>query len=205
MVREVGATRERILDGALALFGTRGYAATTVRDIAAAVGIKAASLYNHFAGKQEIFEALMRREIAYAEEAVRASGSIARPGDDPHFYIRLGADELADLVWGSYAPFFTDERIRLVRRMLAGARYTDEACAALYRAIFFERSVQLEAAIFACFVDGGVFAPCDVELAAVQFHGPMLVLVDLEAPADEAEAFCRRHLAAFNASHQREE
>ncbi len=47
-------TEERILDVAARLFYERGYHATTMRDLAAGVGIKAASLYNHFASKQEI-------------------------------------------------------------------------------------------------------------------------------------------------------
>jgi AcrR family transcriptional regulator len=47
-------TEQRILDAAIDLFYERGYHATTMRDIAAAVGIKAGSLYNHYAGKQEI-------------------------------------------------------------------------------------------------------------------------------------------------------
>lgn len=48
------ATPARILEVATALFYARGYPATTMREIAAGVGIKAASLYNHFASKQEI-------------------------------------------------------------------------------------------------------------------------------------------------------
>jgi AcrR family transcriptional regulator len=47
-------TEQRILDAATRLFYERGYHATTMRDIASAVGIKAGSLYNHYAGKEEI-------------------------------------------------------------------------------------------------------------------------------------------------------
>jgi AcrR family transcriptional regulator len=47
-------TEQRILNAAVNLFYERGYHGTTMRDIASAVGIKAGSLYNHYAGKQEI-------------------------------------------------------------------------------------------------------------------------------------------------------
>jgi len=47
-------TEKRILETATALFYERGYRATTMRDIAAGVGIKAGSLYNHYAAKQDI-------------------------------------------------------------------------------------------------------------------------------------------------------
>lgn len=43
-------TRERILNAALICFAERGYAATGMREIARQVGIRAPSLYNHFAG-----------------------------------------------------------------------------------------------------------------------------------------------------------
>ena len=43
------STPERVLDTAAALFWEKGYAATTTREIAAAVGIQQASLYYHVA------------------------------------------------------------------------------------------------------------------------------------------------------------
>lgn len=54
-------TRERILNAALICFAERGYAATGMREIARQVGIRAPSLYNHFAGKREILLALQER------------------------------------------------------------------------------------------------------------------------------------------------
>jgi AcrR family transcriptional regulator len=57
------ATRERILDAAEALFAQNGLAGTAVRDIARDVGLTAASLYNHFAGKQDLYEAVLDRGV----------------------------------------------------------------------------------------------------------------------------------------------
>ena len=47
-------TKRRILICAVDLFAVQGYTETSVRDIAAAVGIKPASLYNHFSSKEDI-------------------------------------------------------------------------------------------------------------------------------------------------------
>jgi TetR/AcrR family transcriptional regulator, cholesterol catabolism regulator len=47
-------TETRIRRAATELFYEQGYHATTMRDIASRVGIKAGSLYNHFPGKQDI-------------------------------------------------------------------------------------------------------------------------------------------------------
>jgi AcrR family transcriptional regulator len=48
------STEARIREVATELFYERGYHATSMRDIAGEVGIKAGSLYNHFPGKQDI-------------------------------------------------------------------------------------------------------------------------------------------------------
>jgi TetR/AcrR family transcriptional regulator len=56
-------TRERILDAAEELFARRGLAGTAMRDIAKQVGLTAASLYNHFEGKQGLYEAVLERGV----------------------------------------------------------------------------------------------------------------------------------------------
>ena len=52
-------TKEKILKTSLKLFSTKGYKATTVRDIAGAMGVKQSALYNHFKNKDEILETLI--------------------------------------------------------------------------------------------------------------------------------------------------
>ncbi|MCG8570149.1 MAG: TetR/AcrR family transcriptional regulator [Spirochaetes bacterium] len=48
-------TKQVIIKKAIHLFSKNGYEGTSMRDIAASVGIKKASLYSHFKGKEEIF------------------------------------------------------------------------------------------------------------------------------------------------------
>ncbi len=49
------STKERILKAATKLFSTYGYKATSVRKIAAEVGLRESALYNHFKNKEDIF------------------------------------------------------------------------------------------------------------------------------------------------------
>ena len=56
-------TRERILDVAEALFAEYGYAGASVRVIAASAELTPAALYNHFAGKRELYEAVLDRGV----------------------------------------------------------------------------------------------------------------------------------------------
>ncbi|MEM8529304.1 MAG: helix-turn-helix domain-containing protein [Chloroflexota bacterium] len=71
-------TRERILAVAARLFAERGYAGTSVRDIAAELGIANPSIYYHFKSKGDLLvelltEPLKRVEVA-ALEAEQLSG-----------------------------------------------------------------------------------------------------------------------------------
>lgn len=52
------ARREQIVTAAARIFAEQGYAAVGMREIADAVGIRGASLYHHFAAKEEILYAI---------------------------------------------------------------------------------------------------------------------------------------------------
>lgn len=66
-------TEARIRIAATELFYDRGFHATTMRDIAARVGIKAGSVYNHFPSKQDI---LLRISLQTTREL--HAGALAR-------------------------------------------------------------------------------------------------------------------------------
>ncbi|MFB7876340.1 TetR/AcrR family transcriptional regulator [Nocardia sp. NPDC056064] len=70
--RRQGTTpRAEILDAAAELFTTHGYANTSTRAVADAVGIRQASLYHHFAAKDDILDALLADTIAGPADLVR--------------------------------------------------------------------------------------------------------------------------------------
>ena len=56
-----GETRENLLRLAARTFGTQGYSATTMRAIADQAGIEAASIYYHFASKEELVDQVMEQ------------------------------------------------------------------------------------------------------------------------------------------------
>ena len=74
-------SQHAILSACVELFGDIGYAATTVRDIAALVGIKSASLYKSFASKQAMLDALS--ELGHTEFSKRQIAAVMDVGDDP--------------------------------------------------------------------------------------------------------------------------
>ena len=78
-------SRTLVLDQAAKLFRERGYAGTSLRDIATASGIKSASLYYHFASKDEIVAEVLNIGVSTVHEEVRrrvaALGEHATPAD----------------------------------------------------------------------------------------------------------------------------
>ena len=65
--------KEQIIKTAAKLFKEKGYAAVTMRDIAKALDIKAASLYNHITSKQDILKYVI---ISLAEEFTNGMNTI---------------------------------------------------------------------------------------------------------------------------------
>jgi len=56
---ESASTKQKILDCAIKLFAAQGYTETSIRELAAAVGVKEASIYNHFPSKNAILECIL--------------------------------------------------------------------------------------------------------------------------------------------------
>lgn len=74
--RPRGETRQRVLDTALRLFAERGYAGTSIRDLAEELGVTKAAVHYHFAAKEQIVVALiepfLRRFAALVEDQAAA-------------------------------------------------------------------------------------------------------------------------------------
>ena len=83
--------RDRILDEAAALFLRHGYEGTSLRQLADTVGMKAGSLYYHFASKDDLLTEILRRGIDVMQtafdEAETLTGS-ARPVDRIEAHVR---------------------------------------------------------------------------------------------------------------------
>lgn len=60
MLLQESTRKKEILEHAAHLFRIKGYAGTSMRDLASAVGMEAASLYNHMSGKQQLLEIICR-------------------------------------------------------------------------------------------------------------------------------------------------
>jgi AcrR family transcriptional regulator len=119
-----GARRRQIMQEAARLFGTRGFEATTIRDIAAATGILGGSIYYHFASKEDIFVAVHGAGMEKITQAVLdAIQGVEDPWDRleaaavAHCNDLLGSNEVPVIV----SPYYS-ESLKALRETLVAQR-----------------------------------------------------------------------------------
>ncbi|WP_214410184.1 TetR/AcrR family transcriptional regulator [Sphaerisporangium fuscum] len=95
-----GVTRRRLIDAAVRLFATKGYAATSVADIQVACGLTSGSgaLYKHFPSKRALLEEAVRRHLEEVAERSRTA-LLPDPGAVAEEDGRAALRRMAELVW----------------------------------------------------------------------------------------------------------
>jgi TetR/AcrR family transcriptional regulator, cholesterol catabolism regulator len=191
----VETTRRREIETvASELFHERGYAGTSVRDIARALDIQGASLYAHVASKEEVLWTIVDRTAARFEAAAEAA-VVAPPGTGPaetlDRLVRAHVGVVTEDVQRA-SVFVREWRALAKERRTAIARRRD-AYEARFRAVIAEG------------VEGGVFEPVDATAAAAFVLTALNGLVAWYRPSgrlDEsaiADAYARLALGAVGA------
>ncbi|ADU51628.1 transcriptional regulator, TetR family [Thermaerobacter marianensis DSM 12885] len=89
--------RETILQHAASLFARQGYPATTMRDLAAALGVTPAALYYHFNNKDQLLLEVMLHGIQMVHRRVQLAMAEGGPGLAERIWLGLRAHLLACL------------------------------------------------------------------------------------------------------------
>lgn len=105
---ELERRKARVMEVATELFVQRGFAATSLVDIARGAGVATRTLYQHFGDKEAIF-----REVIFARDAGAALQLPTVEQDDTLF------DALRRLGDYAYAVTYRDQSIGLMRLMIA--------------------------------------------------------------------------------------
>ncbi|PTT62874.1 TetR/AcrR family transcriptional regulator [Arthrobacter sp. HMWF013] len=122
-----GSPRQDIIREAIALFVAKGYAETTMSEIARSAGLRQSSLYYWFARKDNILQALLeenRSSLALATALEAQSGAAA-----PRLYAVLHADVMQ--LCSAPLDFYEFERVARSQPQNFGAFFDDYA--ALHR------------------------------------------------------------------------
>ena len=190
-------TKRRILDQALELFATRGYDAVSMGDIGRAVGIKAPSLYNHFPGKQAIFEAIVEDTAAqYEADTGRIDIHVQNAKQDIPVFTAITEDALAAKVRQLFSYSLHDETISRFRRMMTIEQFRSPELAALYSRRYVERLLAYHAGIFRALIAAGEIRTGEPDTLAMLYVAPVLTLIGICDRQPELEAACRARLEA---------
>ena len=94
------ATRAALLDEATTLFAERGYAGTSLEEIASASQVTRGAVYHHFASKQALFEAVLSTQETQAIAGIMAAATADDPWDAATLALDAYLDQCCDPVYG---------------------------------------------------------------------------------------------------------
>ena len=190
-------TKQKILDKALELFSEYGYDSVSVGQIAQAVGIKAPSLYNHFPGKQAIFDAIVESTAArYAEGTDRLSVHVQDARRDVPEFSQITADELFDKLKQVFLYSLHDEPISRFRRMMTIEQFRSEELSRLYTKRYIERIEKYHEGIFRALIKKGEIKEADPETLSMMYISPVITLLGVCDREPDREDECIEKLGA---------
>ncbi|MBN1983557.1 MAG: TetR/AcrR family transcriptional regulator [Chitinivibrionales bacterium] len=113
-------TKERIFETALNLFAEKGYEATSIRDITKAVGLSVAAFYNHFAGKNELLQA-----VYDFYRGLNNTEATAQP-DVEQMVDQMSPSEIFDQMAHQIIETLRDEKLVKLTRIIINEQFTNE-------------------------------------------------------------------------------
>ena len=194
---ERGNTKQDILEAALDLFSVQGFEATSISQIAGAVGIRKASLYSHFESKQAILDALV--EDVLQQYAVRSL--FTRTNWDAEERPGLTAEETVQMIQGQLRYVLHDACISKARKMLVIEQFQNPELAQLQTKQNYTDVMHYFTGFVRFPIRTGLLAGDDPEVMAAQLCLPVSVWLGLcdREPEREQEVMelVGRHIRQF--------
>ena len=188
-------TKERIMAAALDMFSQNGYAGTNIRELTASLGLVKSGLYKHFKSKEEIWNSLLDKMIAYYDE---------RFGSPEHLP-PVSLEGLTAMTMQMVDFTIHDERIVMTRKMLAIEQFRDERAKALATKHFLTGLTDMFTHVFTGMMDKGLHRRDDPRMLAFAYTAPISALIHLcdrepEKTKDaiaQVEAFSRHFIKTY--------
>ncbi|QVQ54961.1 TetR/AcrR family transcriptional regulator [Spiractinospora alimapuensis] len=92
------ATRARVQDAGTRLFARKGFAATSIRDIAREAGTSTGLIYRHYATKEDLFADLVGYAVAGLDAVIERFATVAPTGGGPSTAAGVLGDFTAEFV-----------------------------------------------------------------------------------------------------------
>lgn len=201
---ERGNTKKEILEAALELFSVQGFEATSISQIASAVGIRKASLYSHFESKQAILDELVKEVLEqYETHSIFAKTDWGKDSDN----LPMTPDDSVQMIKGQIRYILHDPHISKARKMLVIEQFQNPELAKLQTKQNYSDVLEYFTGIIGQFIRQGVLAEDDPEIMAAQFCLPISVWINLcdREPEREQEVMelVEKHIRQFFKRYQR--
>ena len=190
-------TKERILTAALEMFSQKGYERTNIRELSASLGLVKSGIYKHYESKEEIWNALLDRMVAYYGERFGSPEHLPPVPDSPEEFIAMTM-RMADLT-------IHDEQIVKTRKVLTLEQFRDDRARDLATKHFLTGLTDMFTYIFAGMMDKGLLRRDDPAMLAFAYSTPISALIHLcdrepektEDAVRKIEAFSRHFIATY--------
>lgn len=197
---EKGNTKHEILKVALDLFSVQGYEATSVSQIADVVGVRKATMYSHFASKQEILDELVRETLEQYEN----HSIFAQTNKDNSFLKdkqNITPDKAVQIIQGHIRYIIHDPQISKSRKMLTIEQFKNQKLKEIQTQRSYTDVMRYFTELIKYLIDQGKLSDCDAEIMAAQFCLPVSVWTNLcdREPEREEEVMklIERHVRQF--------
>ena len=190
-------TKQRILEAALEMFSSKGYAGTNIRELTASLGLVKSSMYKHFKSKEDIWNTLLDELILYYNEGFGSPDHLPPVPDS--------LEELAAMTMRMVDFTVHDEKVIKTRKLLMIEQYRDDRARKLASQHFLIGLKDMFTDIFAGMMDKGLIRQDDPAMLALAYTTPISALIQLcdrePEKAEEAliqiEAFSRHFIKAY--------
>ena len=189
----------------LDLFSVQGFEATSISQIASAVGIRKASLYSHFENKQAILDALVEEVLEqYAAHSIFARTDWEKNAD----HLPLTPDEAVQMIQGQMRYILHDPYISKARKMLVIEQFQNPKLAQLQTKQNYSDVMKYFTGLINCLIRQGRLSDDDPDLMAAQLCLPISVWINLcdREPDREQEVMelVGKHIRQFFRAYQPE-
>lgn len=201
---ERGNTKQEILNAALELFSVQGFEATSISQIASAVGIRKASLYSHFESKQAILDELVKEVLEqYGAHSIFAKTDLGNDSDN----LPMTPDDSVQMIKGQIRYLLHDPAISRARKMLVIEQFQNPELAKLQTKQNYSDVLGYFTGFIKCLIQKGILNDDAHEIMAAQFCLPISVWINLcdREPEREQEVMelVEKHIRQFFRLYQR--
>ncbi len=191
------STKEKLQYAALDLFSKKGYAATSVDEIAESVGMKGPIIYKYFKGKEDLLLSLINITDGNYRQEMMIETAVP-------VWIHNGA-ELKEFSLHQINFTISNETVVKLRRMSSIEQFRNSRLAQEASKHQLDNIIDLFSRIFKCMIDNGAIDPADPEILALEYTSPTSVLIQLcdrePERKEEALSLIEKHIDFFIAKY----